>query len=115
MPNGHSELVHGMVFALGVIVHIGARWLDFRRDRPGAGFAAYLEVPARRTFVTAKVLSLLVLAVWLSDYPVGGLLFSSFLPHTNLVAFILGYLSESITKYLTKRIPFMKNTVKTQS
>ncbi len=47
-----------------------------------------------------------------SDYPVGGLRFSSFLPHTNLVAFILGYLSDSITKYLTKRIPFLKNTVK---
>ena len=107
-PNSHSELLHGAFFVLGLLVHIGARYLDFRRDRPGAGFASYRRVLARRTFVTAKVLSLLVLAIWLSDYPVGGFRFSAFLPHTNLVAFILGYLSDSITKYLTKRIPFLK-------
>ena len=68
--------------------------------------------PVQRNVSQPKVFSLLVLAIWLSDYPVSGTRFSDFLPHTNRVAFILGYLSDSITKYLVKRIPFLKNTVK---
>lgn len=104
----HLEVGHMVCFFLGMGLHVVARYFDWKKDHPRAKFVSFLTILLRKKFVTAQVLSLLVLSFWATDFPIAGMTLSSFLPHTNIVAFVLGYMSDSLSKNIVNRIPFLQ-------
>ena len=104
----HVAVWHVVFFVFGMALHVFARYLDWRGTNRKKKATDFFFVLLRKKFVTAKVMSLLVLVFWSTDYPISGVTMSSFVPHTNLIALVLGYASDSVTKYITNRIPFLQ-------
>lgn len=104
----HLEVSHTVFFVIGMALHVVARYFDWRNEHPKTKFATFLSILLRKKFITAQVMSLLVLTFWATDFPIAGITMSSFVPHTNIVALVLGYMSDSVSKYAVNRIPFLQ-------
>ena len=98
-----------VAWVVGMSCHMAARYLDWRRGSVAPPRQYFEMVFMRKKFVTAQVLSLMLLSAWMSEWSIAGLEFAKLLPHTKLVAFGMGYMSDSLTKHLVQRIPWLKS------
>lgn len=103
-----TQILHAVLFVTGMVLHGFVRWYEWKKATPES--TSYLDFLLRRDFVTAQVLSVLVLMFWLSDMDMGGFKLSDYVPFRPAVGLVLGYLADSLTKHLVKVIPFLKPT-----
>ena len=99
-------ILHAVLFVVGMVLHAVVRWYEWQKATPES--TSYLDFLLRKDFVTAQVLSVLVLVFWLADKDMGGFKLSDYVPFRPGVALVLGYLADSLTKHLAKAIPFLK-------
>ena len=104
----HLEFGHTIFFVAGMALHVVARYFEWKHGYPTTKFISFLSILLRKKFITAQILSLLVLTFWSTDFPIAGMKLSSILPHTNIVALVLGYMSDSLSKNIVNRIPFLQ-------
>lgn len=90
-----------------MFLHAVMRYFDWRAKNPEKTARDYFRFVVQGKFVTARVFSLVLLSFWLVDMPIGETKPSTLAPHTNLVAFGFGYMSDSITKHLFRRLRFL--------
>jgi len=102
---GAHAFLHASLWIAGMVLHAAIRYTEWRKS-PENGVKKFVF---RRDFMTAQVLSLLLMVYWLSDISVAGFKFSDYVPHHLVVSFVLGYFADSLLKHVVEKVPFLKN------